>query len=206
MLKANVLKQELKEKQEYLTHGIAYIHRAIKGVTPTISFLKNKEIKVEIEQIVSSDIDLLAVSLNDQIKVEEVFQPIPSNLPAGKEAFVTNNNEKNNSEHDKMSEASKTNKMHESIVSYDKDSKQMKESSKSKLRIDEENDDCPDYIDHAMNELIVTELADQFYVAFNKSSYITGEMVLYHNEDPNGNCMRVYNDNRPVNGHRVLIK
>jgi hypothetical protein len=32
-------------------------------------------------------------------------------------------------------------------------------------------------------------------------------MILYHNEDhPNGNCMRVYNDNRPVNGHRVLIK
>jgi hypothetical protein len=45
-------------------------------------------------------------------------------------------NEKNNSEHDKMSEASRTNKMHESMVSYDKDSKQMKESSKSKLRID----------------------------------------------------------------------
>lgn len=37
------------------------------------------------------------------------------------------------------------------MVSYDKDSKQMKQSSKSKLRIDEENDDCPDYIDYPMN-------------------------------------------------------
>ena len=57
-----------------------------------------------------------------------------------------------------------------------------------------------------MNEMIVAELADQFYVAFNKDSYITGEMILYHNEDLNGNYMRAYNDNRPVNGHRVLIK
>ena len=50
-----------------------------------------------------------------------------------------------------MSEASRTNKMHESIVSYDKDSKQMKESSKSKSKIDEEVDDVPDYIDEPMD-------------------------------------------------------
>ena len=49
-----------------------------------------------------------------------------------------------------MSEASRTNKMHESMVSYDKDSKQMKESSKSKLKIDEEIDDVPDYVDYSM--------------------------------------------------------
>ncbi len=76
----------------------------------------------------------MMISQNDQIKVEE--QPNTILGPPGKEAFVTAN-EKNNSEHDRMSEVSRTNKMHESMISYDKDSKQMKESSKSKLRIDE---------------------------------------------------------------------
>lgn len=36
-----------------------------------------------------------------------------------------------------MSEVSRTNKMHESIVSYDKDSKGVKESNRTKLKIDE---------------------------------------------------------------------
>jgi len=83
-------------------------------------------------------------------------------------------NEKNNSEHDKMSEASRTNKMHESMISYDKDSKQMKESSKSKLRIDEENDDVHDFTDYPMEDLIVSELLDDFFVGFSKNSHITG--------------------------------
>lgn len=60
------------------------------------------------------------------------------------------------------------------MISYDKDSKQMKESSRSKLRIDEEIDDVPDYIDYSMEELSVTELSDGFYVGFSKNSLITG--------------------------------
>jgi hypothetical protein len=115
-------------------------------------------------------------------------------------------NEKNNSEHDKMSEASRTNKMHESIVSYDKDSKQMKDSSKSKLRIDEENDDLHDFTDYPMDDVVVAELSDNFWVGFARNSHITGEMVFYHNVESNKNIMRTYNLGRPVNGHRTLIK
>lgn len=68
----------------------------------------------------------MALSVHDQIKPDE---PI-------KEAFVTNNQNSNIDE--KMSEASKTNKLHESMMSYDNNSKGMKESSsKQKSRIDE---------------------------------------------------------------------
>ena len=69
--------------------------------------------------------------MQDQIKPEEIVGT------GGKEAFVTNNEkEKGLSEQDKMSQASRTNKMHDSILSYDKDSKGVKDSSKTKLRID----------------------------------------------------------------------
>lgn len=50
----------------------------------------------------------------------------------------------------------------------------MKESSKSKLRIDEEIDDVPDYIDEPMNDVMVTELSDGFFVGFLKNTHITG--------------------------------
>lgn len=56
----------------------------------------------------------MALSLNDQIKPDE---PV-------KEAFVTTN--QNQQLDEKMSEASKTNKLHESMMSYDNNSKGMK--------------------------------------------------------------------------------
>ena len=71
-----------------------------------------------------------------------------------------------------MSEVSKTNKMHESIVSYDKDSRGVKESNRTKLKIDEEYDDVPDYVDYPFAETTVCELPDQFCVAFDPKSLI----------------------------------
>jgi hypothetical protein len=71
-----------------------------------------------------------------------------------------------------MSEASKTNKMHDSIISYDKDSKGVKESNRTKLKIDEENDDVPDYVDYPFAETTVCELSDQFFIAFDPKSLI----------------------------------
>lgn len=76
-----------------------------------MKFIKNKEIPVIQEEIVPEDINLMALSLNDQIKPEETMI---------KEAFVTNANNAANSneqkhppsEADRMSEASKTNKLH----------------------------------------------------------------------------------------------
>ncbi len=72
----------------------------------------------------------MALSLQDQIKPEETA--------IIKQAFVTNNERQKHptSEHDRLSQASRTNKMHESIASYDKDSKGVKESNHTKLRID----------------------------------------------------------------------
>lgn len=58
------------------------------------------------------------------------------------------------------------------MVSYDKESKGVKESNKTKLKIDEENDDVPDYVDELQQENIVCELADQFFVAFDTHSLI----------------------------------
>ena len=54
-----------------------------------------------------------------------------------------------------MSEASRTNKMHESIISVDKESKGVKESNKEKLRIDEENEDVWDYVDYPQREAVI---------------------------------------------------
>ena len=55
----------------------------MKGLVPNISFVKNKEIKVQVEEIAASDLDLMLISQNDQIKVEEV--PVPTNvIPNGK--------------------------------------------------------------------------------------------------------------------------
>ena len=71
-----------------------------------------------------------------------------------------------------MSEASKTNKMHESVVSNDKESKNVKESGKDKMKIDEEYYDVPDYVDEPLRDTVVCELADQFFVAFDPKSII----------------------------------
>lgn len=48
----------------------------------------------------------------------------------------------------------------------------MKDSNRSKLRIDEENDDVPDYVDYPQKETIVCELSDQFFIAFEPKSLI----------------------------------
>jgi len=120
-----------------MANGIDYIHHELPGLAQPLQFVQFKEIPVISEEIEPEEINLAALSVQDQVKPEEGA--------VGKEAFVTEKAQP--SEHDKLSEASKTNKMHESIVSYDKDSKGVKESSKNKLKIDEENDDVPDYID-----------------------------------------------------------
>jgi len=36
-----------------------------------------------------------------------------------------------------------------------------------------------------MDDVMVSELSDGFYVAFLKNTHITGEMIFYHNEDVN---------------------
>ncbi len=66
----------------------------------------------------------------------------------------------------------------------------MKESSKEKLRIDEENDDCPDYVDNQVAEMAVAQLADGFCVGFIKQSFVGAEMIFYHNEDQTTNVRR----------------
>ena len=125
-----------KEKETYMANGIDYILHELPGLAQPLKFVQHKEIPIINEEIEPEEINLAALAVQDQVKPEE---------GTGKEAFVTEKAQQ--SEHDKLSEASKTNKMHESIVSYDKDSKGVKESSKNKLKIDEENDDVPDYID-----------------------------------------------------------
>lgn len=63
-----------------------------------------------------------------------------------------------------------------------------------------------DFTDYPMDDVVVAELSDNFWVGFARNSHITGEMVFYHNVDSNKNIMRTYNLGRPVNGHRTLIK
>lgn len=73
-----------------------------------MKFKQNAEVSLTKEEIVPEEINLMALSLNDQVKPEEP-------LALGKEAFVTSNIEKEKhppSEQDRMSEVSKTNKMH----------------------------------------------------------------------------------------------
>jgi len=31
-------------------------------------------------------------------------------------------------------------------------------------------------------------------------------LIFYLNVDPTGNALRLYNDNRPIKGHRVIIR
>lgn len=65
-----------------------------------------------------------------------------------------------------------------------------------------------DFTDTNMEALAVCELGDNFYLSYRKASnsHISGEMLLYHSEVPNSNCIRAYNDGRAVIGHRTLIK
>jgi predicted RNA polymerase sigma factor len=85
----------------------------------------------------------MALSLQDQTPTEEP----PSNPNAHKEPFVTTQNQDTL---DRMSEASKTNRLHSSAMSKDEDSKVNKESSQEKQKIDEEFDDITDYNDVSM--------------------------------------------------------
>lgn len=103
----------------------------------------------------------MALSLNDQIKPQEpILAPV-------------NDRERHPpSEQDRLSQATKSNKMHESIISENKDSKGVKESNQNKLRIDQENDDVPDYVDYPYAQNAICELADQFYIAFDPKSLI----------------------------------
>lgn len=86
------------------------------------------------ENIEASDLNLMALSLQDQVPVEEA--------PGGKEAFVTNNQTE---ALEKMSDASRTNRLHSSVMSKDEDSKLNKESNQEKQKILEEFDDVADF-------------------------------------------------------------
>lgn len=70
-----------------------------------MKFEKHREVAVSKEEVVPEDINLMALSLNDMVKPEEALV---------KEAFVTANDKEKHppSEQDRLSEASKTNKMH----------------------------------------------------------------------------------------------
>lgn len=57
---------------------------------------------------------------------------------------------------EKMSEASKTNRLHSSVMSRDGDSKLNKEDNgRDKQKIDEEFDDVADFTDHNMENMAV---------------------------------------------------
>jgi len=43
-------------------------------------------------------------------------------------------------------------------------------------------------------------------VAFDPKSVIGEEIIFYLNVDQNANAIRLYNDNRPIKGHRVIIR
>ena len=62
-----------------------------------------------------------------------------------------------------------------------------------------------DFVDYDMSDVFVCEVGDGFNLAFEKKSFVKGEMVLYYNQDPHGNVMRVYNLGRPVKGHKPMI-
>lgn len=77
-----IIKYILKEKDEYLVNGIEYVHRQLPNMCETIKFTKDKTIPLVNEEIVPEEINLMALSLNDQIKPEEALM---------REAFVTAN-------------------------------------------------------------------------------------------------------------------
>lgn len=142
----------------------------------------------------------MALSQQDQIHPED----------GGKDGLITNVNQVLNTESmEKMSEASRTNRIQSSVMSRDGDSKHNKDSGQNKQQIVEEFDDVADYNDHNMEDLCICELGDNFFLSFEKekNTHIPAEMLIYHNETQNGsNCLRVYNDGRAVIGHRTLIK
>ncbi len=121
-----------------------------------------------------------------------------------------NLNSLNSEAMEKMSEASKTNRLHSSVMSKDEDSKaNNKDSSQDRHKIDEEFDDLADYVDINMEDRLICELGDNFCLAFEcrKAGDVPGEMVLYYNEAGNsGNVLRNYNDGRPVIGHHNIVK
>ena len=61
-------------------------------------------------------------------------------------------------------------------------------------------------MDESIKETVVCELADHFNIALDPKSIIGEELLFYLNVDQNGNSIRLYNDNRPIKGHRVIIR
>lgn len=104
LLMRKVLRHGLKQRESYLVNGIDYIVRELESVAP-MRFLREKEVAVAKEEVQPEEINLMALSLNDMVKPEEAI---------AKEAFVTANEREKHppSEQDRLSEASKTNKMH----------------------------------------------------------------------------------------------
>lgn len=69
LLTKKILKYNLKEKETFLVNGIEYIQRYLDAV-PTMKFTKSAEIPLAKEEIIAEDINLMALSLHDQIKPE----------------------------------------------------------------------------------------------------------------------------------------
>ena len=200
LLKNGLLAHEFQSRQQFLVKGIEYSFNEVEGICPNLNFPLHKQVEVKKEDVRPENIDLLALSLTDQIKPED---------GTGKEAFVTNNQQVNTDSMEKMSDASRTNRLHSSVMSRDGDSKAKEENQREKQKIDEEYDDVADFTDHNMEEMAVCEIGDGFFLAFEKAknTRVEGEMLLYFNESQNnGNAIRIYNDGRSVIGHRNLIK
>ena len=68
-----------------MIQGIEYSFNEVEGICPNISYPLEKKISVQKEDAKPENIDLLALSLNDQVKPED----------GGKETFVTNNQQVN---------------------------------------------------------------------------------------------------------------
>ena len=49
------------------------------------------------------------------------------------------------------------------------------------MKIDEENDDLPDFVDETVKDTVICELGDQFFVAFNPSSLVGDQLMFYLN-------------------------
>ena len=130
----------------------------MEGLCSPKKFIHTHEVAIEKEVVEPENIDLMALSQQDQIVPED----------AGKDGPHGNNQVLNTESMEKMSEASRTNKIQSSVMSRDGDSKHNRESGQEKQQIVEEFDDVADYNDHNMENVCICELGDNFYLSFEQ--------------------------------------
>lgn len=71
LLKENILKHEFQKREEFLVKGIEYSLIELSNLCTPINFPHDYHAKIEKEEVQASSIDLLALSLQDQVKPEE---------------------------------------------------------------------------------------------------------------------------------------